>query len=254
MASIPRSLIDEYTRQLNLVSDGMKEALAKELELIDWTDMAAAKARVLEIMQVYCGGATDAAALLASRFYETVRGIEVGGEFSALVDSGRIPEATVEAVESFFGAKTATPEKIREQLLSRLGFEVKRAAGDCIFENGRRDKAKPSYARVPSGSDTCDFCLMLAGRGFVYRNKVAAGFLNHYHDNCDCRVVPSWKGGGVEGYHPAKIAQQWSDNIWAKAEARAQASGRTAEEEHAAIIRQLEEGANRAKGRRAAGL
>lgn len=43
------------------------------------------------------------------------------------------------------------------------------------------------WARVPSGSDTCPFCLMLASRGFVYTSAKAAG--GHYHPHCDCRVV-----------------------------------------------------------------
>lgn len=48
------------------------------------------------------------------------------------------------------------------------------------------------YARIPQGAETCNFCLMLASRGFVY---VTPDTASHSHRNCDCIVVP-----GV-GYH-----------------------------------------------------
>ena len=44
------------------------------------------------------------------------------------------------------------------------------------------------YARVPQGIETCDFCLMLASRGFVYLTEDTASA--HVHRNCDCIVVP----------------------------------------------------------------
>ena len=251
MAVLPRAAIDEYTRQLDLVSDGMRQRLADELAKVDWSDMEAARRRVLEIMNVYCAAATDSAALLAARFYEDVRALEVGGTYEALVASGRVPEATEDAVYSFFAGKDATPETIVPKLLTRLGYETKRAAGECVFLNGARDKRKPLFARVPSGSDTCQFCLMLAGRGFVYRSAGAAGFLNHYHADCDCRVVPSFKGSTVEGYVPRAVARRWEASVTATAQSRAERRGTSVEEERAKIIQQLEEGASRAKGRQA---
>lgn len=250
MAALPRMVIDEYTRQLNLVSDGMKKALADALEMVDWSDMNRAREQVLELMQIYCGGATDAAATLAARFYGVARQYELGTQYEALALSGRVPEATDKAVYSFFARKDATPEKITAQLMERIGYETKRAAGDCVFINGSRDRVKPRYARVPSGAETCQFCLMLGGRGFVYRSQASAGYLNHYHDNCDCRVVPSWGANDIEGYDPAAIAQQWSDSVEETARARAERNGTTEAEERKKIIQSLEAGASRAKGRR----
>ena len=46
------------------------------------------------------------------------------------------------------------------------------------------------YARVPQGAETCDFCLMLASRGFVYLTADSAEGWNHTHRGCDCIVVP----------------------------------------------------------------
>ena len=78
-----------------------------------------------------------------------------------------------------------------------------------MMENAARDPLSPRFARVPSGGETCKFCLMLAGRGFVYHSKKTAGEFGHYHDNCDCRIVASWDKDGVEGYDPMSYHREW---------------------------------------------
>ncbi|MCL2737134.1 MAG: EndoU domain-containing protein [Propionibacteriaceae bacterium] len=76
-----------------------------------------------------------------------------------------------------------------------------------------RDPAKPRFARVPRGI-TCSFCIMLAGRGFVYANDKAAGGLDQYHGHCDCQIVPSWIPGQpmespITGYDPQGHQDMW---------------------------------------------
>ena len=75
------------------------------------------------------------------------------------------------------------------------------------------------YARVPQGVETCDFCLMLASRGFVYLTAASAEGWNHTHRNCDCIVVPGvghYEGRqfvqdtALEGYDVAAMAELWS--------------------------------------------
>ncbi len=76
-----------------------------------------------------------------------------------------------------------------------------------------------AYARVPSGGETCDFCLLLAGRGPVYGTELDAKYRvsdgRKYHDDCDCLAVPvkghwepdsdslrgmRWRGQTIQGY------------------------------------------------------
>lgn len=254
MAQIPRSLVDDYTRGINGLSDGMRSRLTEALARVDFSDLETAQAQVIEIMEVYCAGAADASATLAARFYEDARAYSLGtADYAALVDSGRKSEATEKAVSSFFTKKGADQAGIVEKLLQRLDFEIKRAAGDCVFQNGRRDPRKPRYARVPSGSETCKFCLMLGSRGFVYTTALAAGDLNHYHANCDCRVVPSWKGSTVQGYDPDALYGKWQDAMHADAKAKAEANGTSESYEYDKMMKQLEKGASKAKGKRALG-
>lgn len=66
------------------------------------------------------------------------------------------------------------------------------------------------YARLPQGMETCDFCLMLASRGFVYLTMESAEGWNHTHRGCDCIVIAGvgsynsdgrWtQGTTIEGY------------------------------------------------------
>ena len=64
-----------------------------------------------------------------------------------------------------------------------------------------------AWARVPSGTETCAFCLMLASRGAVYLSQESAkhrgGSGKKYHGDCDC--VPTLVRGPEdypEGYDP----------------------------------------------------
>lgn len=75
---------------------------------------------------------------------------------------------------------------------------------------GRKQASALRFARVPMGGrETCDFCIMLASRGFVYHTKETAGELKHYHVNCACRIVPGFEGDRVDGYDPDYFYDVW---------------------------------------------
>lgn len=60
-----------------------------------------------------------------------------------------------------------------------------------------------AWARVPSGSQTCAFCLMTASRGAVYRTSATAGSDYKWHGGCDCQVVMVRNEADYpEGYDP----------------------------------------------------
>lgn len=72
--------------------------------------------------------------------------------------------------------------------------------------NIRIDPTKPRWARVPRGSKTCAFCVMLASRGFAYLSEDSAGRQMQYHNKCDCDIVPSWGSQTLKDYDPDKFA------------------------------------------------
>lgn len=207
MAQIPRKYIDNYTKALNKLSTDAQEKTAEALAKVDMSDVAAARDEIIDIMETFLGPYTDIAAILAAEFYDGVRLLETGAALGALAESGRESIATEKAVRGIMqDVVDGKPESAVKKLLGRADYEIKRSAGECVSRNGRRDPLKPKYARVPNGIETCQFCLMLASRGFVYHDAGTAGERSHYHANCDCRIVPGFgKNPTVEGYDPEEL-------------------------------------------------
>lgn len=213
MAQIPRRYIDNYTKALDKLSADAQRRLAADLAKIDFAgDAATVRDAVIARMELYCGPYTDMAAILAAEFYDGLREQATGAKLGAYAESGREPIATERAVRGIMQdvVEGKAAEVVVGKLTSRVDYEVKRAAGECVYRNGKRDPLKPKYARVPSGGETCRFCIMLASRGFVYHNAEAAGENGHYHANCDCRVVPGFAGETtVPGYDPDLYYDMW---------------------------------------------
>ena len=246
---IPRSYIENFTRGINAISAQAQSALDAALQGIDLTgDVADVRRQVVSVMQGICGTSTDAAAQLAAQFYDGLRYYELGETMGAQPTSGREAEATEGAVRAFADKLVKGKQDSFVNLLGdRVDYEIKVATSNTCLNNAKRDRRKPRFARVPTGIETCDFCLMLASRGFVYHTEAAAG---HAHGGCDCRIVPSWKSQEVEGYDPEAIYDQWQDAIKAKAAERAERNGTSEADEMKHIMSQYGEAARRAKRNR----
>lgn len=124
------------------------------------------------------------------------------------VNSAPIVDATQDVapfIERYFRGES--PEEAMRRRVGNLARDqVKRMANRTMAENCARDGVR--YARVPVGSETCGFCIMLASRGFVYTTPEAAA---HAHDGCDCKVVPGFPGMEVEGYDPDSLYDLYSE-------------------------------------------
>lgn len=98
----------------------------------------------------------------------------------------------------------------------------------------RRGGGIQGWARVPTGRETCAFCLALCSRGAVYRDARSAGsklgnddtlklqraglftpkeHMLEWHDGCDCKVVPVWDPDNWQGKQRADAAYE----MWASA-------------------------------------
>ena len=89
-----------------------------------------------------------------------------------------------------------------------------RSLNETIIANVGRDRDKGAmFARVPTGFETCTFCLMLASRGAVYHSRKTAGEWRHFHRGCDCKVVPSFEGDPdaelVHGVKPRELRERY---------------------------------------------
>lgn len=89
-----------------------------------------------------------------------------------------------------------------------------RSLNETIISNVGRDRsAGVRFARVPTGFETCTFCIMLASRGAVYHTRKSAGEFKHFHRHCDCKVVPGFEDDPdaelVEGVRPEELRERW---------------------------------------------
>lgn len=210
MATIPRAVLDYVTRQINELSADAQQRVLRVLERIEWTPDNVADCRgmviqaLLSVLPIY----TDAAAQAGADMYDALRTVQVGEAMGATASSGYRPEAVEGAVRAIVQdiVDGKPVEQFNRKVADRVDYEMKRACNVSVAENAARDPLRPRYARVPSGAETCTFCLMLASRGFVYKTAEAA---SHAHAGCDCRVVPGFPGMEVEGYDPDELYNRW---------------------------------------------
>ena len=119
----------------------------------------------------------------------------------------------------------ALRNRLTTEVAGRLTGSVQRAVLNPARQTIERTAfaANIGYARVPTGTETCAFCLMLASRGAVYAKDSAARTKDgrRYHDDCDCTpVLVASEDDYPEGYDPDALYDQYEH-------ARANAGGNT---------------------------
>lgn len=141
-----------------------------------------------ELVTVY----GDAAALLGADFYDAMRNVPASAAtFRAVLDQ---PVATAQAQASArWGLGPLFDAGDTQTMTNRLTGSLQRLVlmpGRNSFANSAfRDPVRTSWARVPTGLQTCKWCVKLASRGAVYGSAESAGEMSHYHDVCDCVPV-----------------------------------------------------------------
>lgn len=107
-------------------------------------------------------------------------------------------------------------DALADNMSKAIKSYIRRSANGTIAENvesfGTGSKGL-RYMRVPVGPHTCAFCLMLCSRGPVYASQISAGDMAHFHEGCDCIVVPGFGEFTVEGYDWRGYRSWWNANI-----------------------------------------
>lgn len=214
MATIPKALLDDLTRRVNTLSAATRKVAYRRLMAIEWESIADLRNKIIEALRPLIGAASADAAAYAAQFYDDYREQAIGSPIGAVADPMWDEEATEQAVRAIMEkmVRTGVFESIINDLLNRVDYDIKRAAGECVKENAWRDPASRRWARVPTGAETCGFCLMLASRGFSYMSERSAGGDGHYHANCDCRIVPGFDDTEVEGYDEMELYRKWVES------------------------------------------
>lgn len=229
---VKREWLDRYTETINARSLDAKEKARRRIPALMELGLSKGQTRelLISVVRAIVDPEVTVIEAVAGWFYNGLRERELGNLLNVKPDSGYVPESTERATRYFYEIyqDTGDLERLMLDLEGRIDYEVQRAAGQTTLNMGAADPAHPKFARVPTGAETCLFCIMLAGLGFHYSTYQKAGGgakhgteLDHYHANCDCRIVPSFGGASVEGYDPKTYSDMFYQMVEDKARARA---------------------------------
>lgn len=213
-----REDIEAYRQALASLSERAQADLRRLWAQLDPMDRTATRDVLIEFLTEMIQGYGDAAAVIASDYFEVIRA-EVTDDFftpklSDPTPSDQIAASTRWALSGLFVPNDAVDlpavlgnlEKVTDRL-------TKLPARETFASALTDDPMRPRYARVPSGSVTCLFCAMLAGRGAVYVSEDSAGGSRKFHDHCDCVPVAVWEGQGLPaGFDPGHYEALYRDH------------------------------------------
>lgn len=208
-----------YNREVARIGD--RAAADVESSVLAWCrsheDATVAEKREAAklIMEGFVQGYDDVAAEFAAQWYDH-RAEQGGARLDQAVTMTTYGPDSVDAVARYQARKLA---KGGDAAFAKACGEFARddafrSLNETIIANVGRDKDKGvRFARVPTGFETCTFCLMLASRGAVYHTRKSAGEFKHFHRRCDCKIVPGFGDDPdaelVEGVRPEELYERY---------------------------------------------
>ena len=218
---ITASELDAYTQQVTAQQNAAYAFVQGALlsywnsngGTLTWDDMEAFAEQVFQTCTEQFGG--QAASVACDAYDATMERLGIGARPAQPVQAATSASAAG-AVSSARKASGGDFARFADALSTKAHGAVGRAANTTTIRNAERDYRKGvRYARVPTGKETCGFCLMLASRGFDYKSRESAGYtwgaFNRFHDRCDCRVVAGDADTVVEGYDPDWLYDAYLD-------------------------------------------
>lgn len=205
---ISREAVERYRHALEVEGKAAADYAATQLK--DFLETEPTTEDLIDFLDEIMGDVTDAygemGAATAAEFFDAVMAVE-DQELGAEVFSGIDADYIHGMCERY-----ATDPEIIDRVRDISQFIVKRAALECTIANC--DKRNIKYARVPSGRETCGFCLMLASRGWVYKTEKTAEGTNTMHRGCDCIIVPGIPGvTKIRGYDPDALYERYLECV-----------------------------------------
>ncbi len=208
-----------YNREVARIGDGAAGDV--EAAVLSWCrahgDATVAEKREAAklIMEGFVQGYDDVAAEFAAQWYDDLAERN-GARLSQAITMTTYRPESVDEVARYQAKKLAKGD---DAAFARACGEYARndafrSLNETIVANVGRDRDRGvRFARVPTGLETCTFCIMLASRGAVYHTRKSAGEFRHFHRNCDCKVVPGFEEDPdaelVEGVRPEELRERW---------------------------------------------
>lgn len=161
----------------------------------------------------------DVSALLSSDFYDMLRdappsAASFRAAYAAPVDAAQAQASTRWAVGPLFDQDEAL---FLTNILGATQRLVLQRGRDTIFESAAGDPIRTGVARIPRGTKTCKFCIMLASRGAAYSSEVSAELVvgrgsnrTGYDENG--KRLTGGIGQGVKARGSQKIAERFHDD------------------------------------------
>ena len=211
---IPRSDMDAYSEALGRIGGSAEGAAVRAVRAVvaasraQGLTVAETREQAKAVLEPVATAYGDVAAQLAAEFYDMCA---AGGLDPAEVPAGDFADVVDSTVRYQIRKLMDGDAEGFARACGELARNVTgRRAAETAIRNARRDRGRGvRFARVPSGTETCAFCRMLASRGFVYWTKETAGALDHFHRGCDCMIVASNDPEGAEGYDPDRERELW---------------------------------------------
>lgn len=167
------------------------------------------------IMEGFVQGYDDVAAEFAAQWYDH-RAEQGGARLEQAITTTTYKPESVDAVARYQARKLAKGDDaaFAKACGEFARDDAFRSLNETIAANVGRDKDKGvRFARVPTGFETCTFCLMLASRGAVYHTRKTAGEFKRFHRRCDCKIVPGFGDDPdaelVEGVRPKELYERY---------------------------------------------
>lgn len=194
------SVYEDYFKSVKLCSKAAQRDFAKVWNLLDFNDLETSKMYLLDLLPGLVERYGDAAAEAAARMYEAVLLAEKGETVTAELSKVNRDKVVRTVYQAITLVEQGEIQRAYSTMNTVVDHQVKQSARRTVETNAKRDGVM--WARVPTGMETCGFCIILASRGFAYYSEHSAGGLNHdYHPHCDCMPVPSTQANAsVPGY------------------------------------------------------
>lgn len=165
------------------------------------------------------GSPDDAVAIIAPKLGQHVEDAARQTVVRAVEDGRESPTAKDRAHRS----RDALSPDAFATLEERQAELYRQLRGLDGVDRSLRESRAVSWARMLTGAENCGFCVMLASRGPVYSSATdagrvkasrlydttAAGYVNTYHPNCDCLVVPVYSFSAWPGRKDWQMLQAW---------------------------------------------
>ena len=210
--------LENYAQGVRDLSRVSREGLAQSLAAVDMRD----RDLVEDLVVGACRSAQQASGTYAAAFYRGMSIIQTGTDYDAQPFNAFDEQATRVAVRGIYrqcyvGDDEWDEERLVGALGDRIEFETNRASKVGVWKNGERDKRGVRYARVPTGPETCAWCIMTAGLGYWFMSEESA---SHTHRGCDCVIVADmverpgtgdYRDVQMDGYDSSVYRKMWQD-------------------------------------------